>query len=62
MDGIQFNSKLEGGGCPKSDHAKMLVFVVIYSVFSGSVDHGRGGVRIYIYIHPYQPCTRKPEL
>ena len=36
------------GGCPKSDHAKMLVCIGIYSVFRGSVDHG-GGVPIYIY-------------
>ena len=28
----------------------MLVFIGIYSVFRGSVDHGGGGVHIYIYI------------
>ena len=40
----------EIGGCPKSDHAKMHVFIGIYSVFKGSVDHG-GGVSKYLYIH-----------
>ena len=45
---IQFNPKL--GGCPKSDHAKMLVFITIYSVFRGSVDHWGGCPYIYIYI------------
>ena len=45
---IQFNPKL--GGCPKSDHAKMLVFIGIYSVFRGSVDHGGGSIYIYIYM------------
>ena len=47
---IQFNPKL--GGVSKSDHAKMLVFIGIYSVFRGSVDHG-GGVSIYIYVYTY---------
>ena len=42
----------EIGGCPKSDHAKMHVFIGIYSVFRGSVDHG-GRVSIYIYIYIY---------
>ena len=62
MDRIQFNPKL--GGCPKSDHAKMLVFIGIYSAFRGSVDHG-GGVHIYIYIYihvslsPPYTCVRK---
>ena len=45
----QFNPKL--GGCPKSDHAKMLVFIGIYSVFRGSVDHGGGCV---------SKCIHKP--
>ena len=40
---IQFNPKL--GGCPKSDQAKMLVLIGIYSVFRGSVDHGGGCVQ-----------------
>ena len=46
---IQFNPKL--GGCPKSDHAKMLVFIGIYNAFRVSVDHGGGCVHIYIYIY-----------
>ena len=37
------------GACPKSDPAKMIVCIGIYSVFKGSVDHG-GGVSMYIYI------------
>ena len=52
MDRTQFNPK-EIGGCPKSDHAQMLVFIGIYSVFRGSVDHGGGGVSIHIYIYIY---------
>ena len=40
----------EFGGCPKSDHAKTHVFISIYSVFRGSVDHG---VCRYIYIYIY---------
>ena len=40
----------EIGGCPKSDHAKMHVFISIYSVFRGSVDHGGECVHIYVYI------------
>ena len=31
-------------------NAKMHVFIGIYSVFRGSVDHGGGCVDIYIYI------------
>ena len=40
----------ETEACPKSDHANMLVFMGIYSVFRGSVDHG-GCVHIYIYTY-----------
>ena len=42
----------ENGECPKSDHAKTLVLISIYSVFRGLVDHG-GGVSIYTYIYIY---------
>ena len=34
------------GAYPKSDHANMLASIGVYSVFSGSVDHGKGGLSI----------------
>ena len=40
------------------DIAKMLVFNCIYSVFSGSVDHGGTGclyMYMYVYIYMYVP-------
>ena len=62
MDRIQFNPKL--GGCPKSDHAKMLVFFV-FTMFS-EVGGSWGGVcpHIFTYIHTpkdYGPKFRYPH-
>ena len=43
----------EIGGCPKSDQAKMHVFIGIYSALRESVEHGGGGVSTYIYIYTH---------
>ena len=48
MDQYTIQSEIEG--CPKSDHVKMFVFIGIYSVFKGSVDHGGGSIYIYMDI------------
>ena len=53
---IQEN-RSENGERPKSDHAKMFVFICIYNVFRGSVDHGGVCPCIYIYICKRHVCT-----
>ena len=49
MDRIQFNPKL--GGVQNPIMQNMLVFIDIYSVFRGSVDHGGRSIYTYIYIY-----------
>ena len=54
MDRIQFNPKF--GGCPKSDHAKTLVFYWYLQCFQGVGGSWGGGVHTYVYIYIY-PCV-----